>query len=133
MAESRWIALPMEIEQTEPWRLAEWSAGVRGGVPETPVRLELTASYIRGHGTFSAALSAAIASVPTPGAVLIPARAEPYELDRPVALRSGVVLRGEGPHKTVLRARIPRVGSGIDGSGFHPALRWQGDLSRRWR
>jgi hypothetical protein len=127
MLESDRLILPLEIERSAPERLPLWDPGMRGGVPEIANRLVVTADYVARHPDFTTALNAAIAAVPAPGAVLIPGRTAEYEITGPVHLRSGVVLRGEGITKTTLRVRMKRAGSGIEGSGNHPAFRLEGE------
>jgi len=89
-------------------RLMAWRAGIPGGIPEVPVRVDVTRFGARGDGKTddSAAIQAALAAVQAPGAVLIPEGT--YLLKKPVRLRSGVVLRGAGPEKTHLRFEIEK-------------------------
>lgn len=127
MIDSGRLVLPLEIERSAPDRLPLWDPGMRGGVPEIANRLVLSASFLARYPDFTTALNAAIAAVPTPGAVLIPGRTAAYEVTAPVLLRSGVVLRGEGITKTTVQVRMTRHGSGIEGSGNHPAFRFEGE------
>ena len=117
----------MEIERRLPGRLPRWDPGVRGRIPEIKGRLVLTPEYIGRYASFTDALNAAILEVQAPGAVVIPTRSEPYDLTGPVQMRSHVVVRGEGPARTQVRARLAGEGSGVDGSGFHAVFRFQGD------
>jgi len=117
----------MEIERSAAARLPRWDPGVRGQVPEVPTRLEMTPQYVQAFPSFTAALNAAILEVETPGAVVIPARFQPYDITGTIHMRSGVVVRGEGPTKTKLRARLVREGAGIEGSGLHAVFAFQGE------
>ncbi len=116
----------LEIETAGAGRLPSWDPGVRGGIPEVAGKLVLTPQYIRKYPDFASALNAAIQEVVAPGAVVIPAQTSPYQLTGPVHMRSGVVVRGEGPRRTTIHANLVRQGSGIEGSGFHPLFSFQG-------
>lgn len=117
---------PLAIETAGAARIPAWDPGVRGGIPALAAKLELTAQYIASHGTFRNALNAAIQEVSAPGAVLIPAQTSPYHLDGTIQMRSGVVVRGEGPGRTTIHANLLRRGPGMEGSGYHADFAFQG-------
>ena len=79
--------------------LPTWNAGYRGDIPELPVVIEIDASAIRTQG--HVAIQAAIDNASAPGAVLLPPGV--FELHGPIALRSGIVLRGASPGTTHLK------------------------------
>jgi len=85
-------------------RLMHWDAGVRGGIPQVPVTatVKLPAD---GRTDAAPALQAAIDAAKGPGALLLPAGS--YRIKSTLRLRSGVVLRGEGPDRTHLLVDIP--------------------------
>jgi len=79
--------------------LPKWDAGYRGEIPDLPVVAEVDAAAIHAQG--HAAIQAAIDGVNRAGAVLLPSGV--FELHGPIALRSGVVLRGASDRKTHLK------------------------------
>lgn len=79
--------------------LPTWDAGYRGEIPDVPVAAKVDALAIHAQGHL--AIQAAIDAVDGTGAVQLPAGI--FELRGPIALRSGVVLRGAGSTKTHLK------------------------------
>lgn len=79
--------------------LPQWDAGYRGEIPDVPVAISVEASAIEARG--HVAIQAAIDRVEGVGAVLLPAGV--FELRGPIALRSGVVLRGAAGGTTHLK------------------------------
>lgn len=86
-----------------PAGLPHWDAGVRGGIPDVPIRLELSADDLETNP--GATIQEAIDRVPTPGAVRLPVGT--FQLHRPLEMRTGVVLRGAGVGRTRLEFEIP--------------------------
>jgi len=83
-------------------RMPTWDAGVRGGIPDVPNRVNVLDFGAKGDGTTddTAALKAAISACPTPGAVYLPAGS--YVIKGHIDMPSGVVIRGAGIDKTHL-------------------------------
>ena len=84
-------------------RLFSWDPGVRGGIPDVPVAIELEPGDLpTGPGSNAApAIQAAIDQVygsGEPGAVLLPEGT--YYISRAILMRPNVVLRGRGLDKT---------------------------------
>ncbi|MGJ8652537.1 MAG: hypothetical protein ACSHX8_04640 [Opitutaceae bacterium] len=96
--------------------LPQWQAGVEGGIPSYPVRVELTAEALTSDA--DQAIQSAIETVESPGVVLLPAGV--FNITRPILLRSGVVLRGSGALDTKLIFDIPLFEE--DDEGIRPAL-----------
>lgn len=111
-------------------RIPRWDPGVRGGIPDVPDAIVLTPERIAAHPTFGAALNAAIAAVRAPGAVRIPGRATPYVLTEPVRMRHGVVVRGDGAHRTELHVDIAGTADDVGGSGARAAVVFEGAAIR---
>ena len=94
-------------------RLFAWDAGVRGGIPEVPVAIELDPADLGGPNA-SPVIQAAIEEVANsgePGAVLLPEGA--FYITQAIVMRSGVVLRGRGLDKTSLLMNNPDSSEGI--------------------
>jgi Pectate lyase superfamily protein len=85
-----------------PARRVPWNAGVPGDIPTVPIVTSVLAFGAHGDGVTddAPAFQAAINSVTTVGAVHVPSGS--YLLRRKVSLKSGVVLRGDGPTRTHL-------------------------------
>ncbi len=87
----------------EPWKfedLPTWDAGVRGGIPDVRVKKTITGVDLLNKENPASTIQTAINSIETPGAVLLP-KGE-YKLDKPLYMKSGVVLRGAGVNATKL-------------------------------
>jgi hypothetical protein len=84
-------------------RLPAWDAGVRGGIPDVSVVVEVDATELEARGT--EVIQSAIDAVAGRGAVLLPAGE--FRLREPIHLRDGVVLRGRGADMTELTFDIP--------------------------
>jgi hypothetical protein len=100
-------------------RLLEWKPGIKDGIPEVPNKVIVKT---KGSADCTDAIQKAIHSVKPPGAVLLPAGT--YILKKPIFLKSGVVLRGQGMDKTHLKFMFDTeqyraiVMSGTQGSQF---------------
>ena len=83
-------------------RVIQWSPGVAGGIPDIPVVSNVKDYGVVADGKTDDApiINKAITEAKTPGALLIPAGT--YLLKSRLILKSGLVLRGEGPDKTHL-------------------------------
>jgi hypothetical protein len=106
-------------EVIPPERLIEWRPGVEGGIPEVPVEADVLEHGAAGDGVTddAPAFRRAIASIEPPGAVLVPAGS--YLLRSGLSPPSGVVLRGEGAHRSHLVFDAPdsrRPAIGMQGS-----------------
>lgn len=95
--------------------LPRWQAGVEGGIPSYPVRVNLSSEALLADA--DQAIQSAIDAVETPGVVLLPAGE--FKITRPILLRSDVVLRGSGTLDTKLNFEIPPF---EEGEGIRPAL-----------
>lgn len=80
--------------------LPTWDAGVRGGIPYVEVKKTISRAALSNSEDPSSEIQAAIDSIETPGAVLLP-KGE-YKLKKPLSMKSGVVLRGAGVDSTKL-------------------------------
>lgn len=98
-----------------PSALPRWDAGVRGGVPAVETRFSLTAEALADGA--ATAIQAAIDTVPTPGAVQLPAGT--FLIHHPIRLRSGVVLRGSGRRATELVFHLESLD---EPTGVRPAM-----------
>lgn len=106
-----------DLEMT-PERIPHWHPGIPGGIPEVPVRADVTKFGARGDGRAddTAAVQKAIDEIDAPGAVFLPEGT--YLLTTTLRLRSGVVLRGAGRDRTHLRIECAKPESvGIDLAG----------------
>ncbi len=85
-----------------PERVPPWNPGIPGGIPDVPVKADVTryGAVADMKTDCSPAFQRAIDWVKPPGAVLVPAGR--YLLRKTLELRPGVVLRGEGQDKTLL-------------------------------
>ncbi|TVR49702.1 MAG: hypothetical protein EA425_11550 [Puniceicoccaceae bacterium] len=102
------IAIPMTSARSYPPpydNLPTWRPGITVGIPGVAVQVDATDFGARGDGAEddAPAIQRAIEAVNPPGAVLLPAG--DYRVGSTIHLRSGVVLRGQGPERTRLRAR----------------------------
>ena len=87
----------------KPWTfedLPKWDAGVRGGIPDVEVKTRLTSEKLSVANDVAQVIQAAIDSIETPGAVLLPKGH--FKLGTAIQMRSGVVLRGSGKGETKL-------------------------------
>ena len=106
-----------DLEMTSD-RIPHWRPGISGGIPEVPVRADVTRFGARGDGKTddAVAIQKAIDEVNTPGAVFVPEGT--YVLKNTLRLRSGVVLRGAGSDRTHLRIECTKPDSvGIEAAG----------------
>ena len=106
-----------DLEMTAE-RIPHWHPGIPGGIPEVPVRADVTKFGARGDGRAddTAAVQKAIDEVDASGAVFLPEGT--YLLTTTLRLRSGVVLRGAGRDRTHLRIECAKPESvGIDLAG----------------
>ncbi len=87
-------------------RLPEWDPGVSGGIPLVANQVNvMDYGALADNSTDDVhAFNAAIQAVTPPGAVFVPAGT--YYIASPIILKSGVVIRGEGPKKTKLWSNI---------------------------
>jgi len=88
-------------------RLVKWDPGVRGGVPNVATVTDVMQHGAKGDGITddTQAFRRAIASVKGEGAVLVPRGT--YLLRGNLALKSGIVLRGEGAQRSHLVFDFP--------------------------
>lgn len=110
------LAIPTTATASPLDNLPSWDAGVRGGVPDVPTRKTLSAGELAGDAA-AVAIQEAIDSVETPGAVRLPEGT--FIIDRPLMMRSGVVLRGSGERATELVFDMPPF---EEPEGVRPAL-----------
>jgi len=85
-------------------RLPTWDPGVRGGIPDVPVRVNVRDFGAAGDGQTddTAAFKSAISACPKPGAVYLPAGS--YVIRGRIDVPSGIVLRGDGIENTRILA-----------------------------
>lgn len=85
-------------------RITDWtSAGIPGGIPDPAVTKNVKTDYgAKGDGIAddTAAFKNAIANMPTPGVLFIPAGT--YRINDELRITKSIVLRGEGPGQTRL-------------------------------
>jgi len=108
--------------------LPDWDAGYRGDIPDVGTAVEVTAADLASDG--QRAIQRAIDSLENGGAVLLPEGV--FELHHPIALRTGIVLRGMGAGKTHLKFH-PIPEDAFDGP-VRPAfglIRMEGSRSAR--
>lgn len=87
-------------------QIPHWDAGVRNGIPDIEVTKSLTAEDLANNAQMI--IQKALDELATPGALLLPEGE--FTIQEPIRLRSGVVLRGMGAGKTILRAEIASKG-----------------------
>lgn len=86
-------------------RLTDWNPGIPGGIPDIPVTANVKTDYgAKGNGIAddTAAFKAAIAGMPKPGALLIPAGTYRINDELRFENKDGIVFRGAGPDQTRL-------------------------------
>jgi len=98
------LAYSEEICHVPESRLFSWKPGVKDGIPNVPVQIVLSADELKGDAA-AALIQKALLSVTAPGAVLLP-QGE-FRISSRIKFSSGVVLRGAGPSKTILRVELP--------------------------
>ncbi|MCH6255496.1 hypothetical protein MLD52_02970 [Puniceicoccaceae bacterium K14] len=91
----------------KPWefgQLPTWDAGVRGGIPKVKTKIEIDAEVLSSKTDPAAFIQSIIDSTKAPAAILLPKGT--YHLTSPLSLKSGIVLRGQGPKRTILKFDI---------------------------
>lgn len=91
----------------EPWSLDQlptWDAGVRGGIPSIDSKITIKASTLAKEKKPAAYIQKIIDDAKAPTVIQLPKGT--YELDAPLSMKSGIVLRGDGVDRTLLRFNI---------------------------
>lgn len=97
------LTLPIGAKNTDaqiipPDRRIDWNPGIPGGIPP---RTTISATVVNGDGDDTNAIQSAIDQCPEGGVVFLPAGI--YSISSTIRFSKGIVLRGEGPEKTIIQ------------------------------